>query len=156
MSGGLLKEYSIEDKQLWRCHVCNDLHYGKAPPLLCPTCAAKSAFIKIDRNEALNIIGDRGGSLDSRDEVIDAWRKFGSRAADYDLIEYEEMYLGLAEGVLENQRNHGLKFCPCRIKTGDLIEDLKLICPCHFELQQVYQEKGECFCELFLKSEENE
>jgi rubrerythrin len=25
-------------KRYWRCFVCNDIHYGVAPPELCPTC----------------------------------------------------------------------------------------------------------------------
>jgi ferredoxin-thioredoxin reductase catalytic subunit len=154
MSGGILKEYSVRDKKLWRCHVCNDVHYGRAPPLLCPTCAARNAFILIDWNEGIKLIGDRGGVIDTRDEVIDSWRDFTSKADAYDLTDDEEMYLGLAEGVLENQKNHDLKYCPCRMKTGDPLEDLNLICPCHFEIQSVYKENGECWCGLFVKRRE--
>jgi len=151
-----LKEYPIDEKRLWRCHVCNDIHYGKSPPLVCPTCAARQAFVLSDRNEALKLIGGRGGSLEKRGDVVDAWQKFGDEGVEYDLVDDEEMYLGLAEGVLENQENHGLKYCPCRLSEGDPKKDLKLICPCHFERQQIYQEKGECWCGLFVKSEENE
>ncbi|HLC87104.1 MAG TPA: ferredoxin-thioredoxin reductase catalytic domain-containing protein [Candidatus Nanoarchaeia archaeon] len=57
----------------------------------------------------------------------------------------------LAEGVLNNEKNQGLKYCPCRITTGDYEEDLRLICPCNFKIQKVWKEKGECWCSLFVK-----
>lgn len=57
------KEYDIKAKRLWRCHVCNDLHYGAAPPLICPTCGARRAFVLVDREETLKILGERGGSI---------------------------------------------------------------------------------------------
>jgi len=147
----LTREYPIEDKRLWRCHVCNDLHYGKMPPMICPTCAARNGFVLIDRSEALKIIGERGGAISSKSDVLDAWRRFGGPGKDYMLVDDEEMYTGLAEGVLENLKNHGFRYCPCRLTSGDPVEDLKLICPCQFEAQRVWSEKGECWCGLFVK-----
>jgi len=39
-------------KKLWRCTVCNDIHYGIAPPEICPTCHVRRAYVLIDKNEA--------------------------------------------------------------------------------------------------------
>ncbi|MFH1404317.1 MAG: rubredoxin-like domain-containing protein [Candidatus Altiarchaeota archaeon] len=39
-------------KKFYRCHVCNDIHYGVRPPDVCPTCKAKNAFVEVDRDEA--------------------------------------------------------------------------------------------------------
>ncbi|MFQ5406477.1 MAG: ferredoxin-thioredoxin reductase catalytic domain-containing protein [Candidatus Micrarchaeia archaeon] len=57
----------------------------------------------------------------------------------------------LVKGVLENEKNHGLKYCPCRITTGDFQKDLNLVCPCNFFVQKTWFEKGECWCSLFVK-----
>ncbi|MBS3060347.1 MAG: hypothetical protein J4432_02465 [DPANN group archaeon] len=59
----------------------------------------------------------------------------------------------LAKGVLDNEKNHGLKYCPCRVKTGDMEEDIKLLCPCNFQVQKTWRERGECWCNLFWKSD---
>ena len=56
-------------------------------------------------------------------------------------------------GVLENEEKVGLKYCPCRIQTGDFKEDIGLLCPCNFLAQKTWQEKGECWCGLFIKND---
>jgi ferredoxin-thioredoxin reductase catalytic chain len=150
------KDYPIAEKKLWRCHVCNDIHYGRSAPYICPTCAAKGAFVQSDKNEALEVIGDRDGVINSKDEVIDVWKQFAGPANEFKLVEDEEMYTGLAEGVLENQKNHGLKYCPCRMMAGDPIEDLKLICPCHFEIQKAWEDNEKCWCGLFVARDKDE
>ncbi len=57
----------------------------------------------------------------------------------------------LVTGVIENEKKYGLKYCPCRIRTGDFQKDLLLVCPCNFFVQKTWQEKGECWCSLFVK-----
>jgi len=137
-------------KRFWRCHVCNDIHYGIKPPETCPTCGVKNAFVLCDRSESLNIMSDVHYAIDTSADVIDAWKDFAQKT-DFKLWEEEESVRTLSEGVLENMRNKGLKFCPCRITTGDREKDLKLICPCNFKSQQTWKEYGECWCGLFVK-----
>lgn len=55
------------------------------------------------------------------------------------------------KGVLENESKKGLKFCPCRLQTGDFTKDVSLLCPCNFKSQNTWQEKGQCWCGLFVK-----
>ena len=57
----------------------------------------------------------------------------------------------LAEGILSNEDNHGFKYCPCRLTSGNKETDTKLICPCNFKAQKNWLEKGECWCSLFVK-----
>ena len=145
------REYLITAKKLWRCNVCNDLHYGERAPLFCPTCGAKRPFVQIDHNESLKVINDRGGENLTIEEVVKIWKTFGDPNEEFKLVEDTEMVNGLAQGVIENQKNHGLKYCPCRIISGDPTEDLKLICPCNFQIQTRYKEQGECWCGLFVR-----
>ena len=142
-------DYLIKAKKLWRCHVCNDVHFGERPPVLCPTCGARMAFVEVDRDEVLKVIDERGGVLSSAEEVQRVWGAFGSSSAEYKLVDDKEIVAGLANGVMENMKSHGLRYCPCRMTTGDLVNDLKLICPCNFQIQKTYAEKGECWCGLF-------
>jgi len=44
-------------KKFWRCHVCNDIHYGEGFPEICPTCGQKNAYAETDENEAEFVMG---------------------------------------------------------------------------------------------------
>ena len=39
-------------KTYWYCMVCGDIHYGMAPPKLCPTCLINDVYIAISKEEA--------------------------------------------------------------------------------------------------------
>ena len=45
------------NKKLFRCTVCQDIHYGIAGPELCPACQNKNTYKEIDIEEAKKIIG---------------------------------------------------------------------------------------------------
>jgi len=87
------------------------------------------------------------------DELIKTWQKFVDAQANGEFIlnPQKDRVLRLAKGVLENEKNHGLKYCPCRLTTGDKIQDLELVCPCNFKIQKTWKEIGECWCSLFVK-----
>ena len=138
-------------KKFWRCHVCNDIHYGIRPPEICPTCMVKDAYVEISSKEAKKVIGPAEKTLDKG--------KF--RAAIEQLSEKREFQVNpdnekvaqLLEGVFNNEENHGLKYCPCRMIEKDFEKDLQLICPCNFLIHETYKDKedGECWCGLFKK-----
>lgn len=84
---------------------------------------------------------------------ISIWQDLVDRQPDkgFVLNENRETVEKLAEGVLINEQNKGLKFCPCRMTLGVREQDLKLVCPCNFKIQKTWREKGECWCSLFVK-----
>jgi rubrerythrin len=45
------------DKKYFRCTVCNDIHYGAAGPVLCPTCQNENVYVEIDKAEAQKVLG---------------------------------------------------------------------------------------------------
>lgn len=53
-------------------------------------------------------------------------------------------------GLLENEKKHGKKYCPCRRVTGDAEKDAKIICPCAYHKDEVAKD-GHCVCNLFVK-----
>ncbi len=54
---------------------------------------------------------------------------------------------------IEILERDGDVFCPCRIRTGDPKEDLKIVCPCiPFYLDQ-FAALQKCWCGLFIRSD---
>ena len=70
---------------------------------------------------------------------------------DFQLNPDKEHTAAVLKGVLKNEEKTGLKFCPCQVQTGDFSKDMGLLCPCNFKDQKTWQEKGECWCGLFVK-----
>lgn len=54
----------------------------------------------------------------------------------------------IAEGLAENQKNLGARFCSCRPLAGNKKKDS--ICPCKWHKKEI-KEKGRCHCGLFVK-----
>lgn len=87
----------------------------------------------------------------NKEKLIEVWENY---AKTNNLIlnpdsKHVEM---IADGVLKNEEISGLKLCPCRIRDGSRKRDLELICPCNFEAQPNWKEKGMCWCGLFIKN----
>lgn len=59
----------------------------------------------------------------------------------------------IIDGILENEKNFGLKLCPCRLRDGSRQKDLELICPCNFKTQETWKNQGRCWCGLFVKKD---
>lgn len=53
-------------------------------------------------------------------------------------------------GLLENEKKYGEKYCPCRRVTGEKEEDSKKICPCFWHKEEINKD-GNCFCRLYVK-----
>lgn len=138
-------------KKFWRCFVCNDIHYGISPPEICPTCSSKNAYIEVSSEEAQKILRMTETHVDG-DKFLHEIKGL-SEKNEFQVNPDQEKVKSLIQGVMENERNHGMKYCPCRLTTKDFEEDLKLVCPCNFRIQETYKEKidGECWCGLFVK-----
>jgi len=138
-------------KKYWRCFVCNDIHYGVKPPERCPTCMVKNAYVEISSEEALKITSSKEEKFE-KEKFHEAIEKFAEKN-EFQVNPDKEKVEMLIDGVFNNQRNHSLKYCPCRLITKDFEEDLKLVCPCNFIIHETYKDKedGECWCGLFVK-----
>ena len=85
-----------------------------------------------------------------KEGLLKVWEKFAEKN-DFMLNPDKEHVDMIAQGVLANEKEHGLKLCPCRIRDGTKERDLELICPCNFKAQDVWKEKSQCWCGLFVK-----
>ena len=137
-------------KKHWRCHVCNDIHYGFAPPEIFPTCRVKDAYVEISSVETKEVM--TAETHVDKSSFIQAIERLAEKN-EFQINPDVEKVKMLLEGIFNNEYNHGLKFCPCRLITHDFEEDLKLICPCNFLIHETYKEKedGECWCGLFIR-----
>jgi nitrite reductase/ring-hydroxylating ferredoxin subunit/ferredoxin-thioredoxin reductase catalytic subunit len=54
---------------------------------------------------------------------------------------------------LEILERDGDVFCPCRIRTGDPKEDLKIVCPCIPFFRDQFAALGKCWCGLFIRTD---
>jgi len=143
-------------KKFWRCHVCNDIHYGVKPPEVCPTCSVQKAYVETSSEEAQKISGSTT-SLMNKVDFRQAIELF-AEGNEFQINSDQERVETLLEGIFNNERNHGLKYCPCRMITKNFEEDLKLVCPCNFRIHETYADKedGECWCGLFVRRKNNE
>ena len=53
-------------------------------------------------------------------------------------------------GLLENEKKNGKKYCPCRRVTGNQEEDAKKVCPCFWHKDEIKKD-GHCLCRLYTK-----
>ena len=83
-------------------------------------------------------------------ELRAAWEGF-TQKNDFRLNEDHAHVDIVVKGVLENEKKHGLKLCPCRLRDGTSERDLTLICPCNFKIQDTWFKKGQCWCGLFVR-----
>jgi ferredoxin-thioredoxin reductase catalytic chain len=62
----------------------------------------------------------------------------------------EETVKRVIRGLLENEKKHGKKYCPCRRITDNQEENLKNACPCFYHLKEI-EKDGKCLCGLFVR-----
>jgi len=126
------------------------------PPEICPTCLAKNAYVETSSAEAKKISGMTEVKFD-KEKFLEAIEKF-TEDNEFQVNPDREKVKMLLVGMFNNEQNHGLKYCPCRLITKDFAEDLKLVCPCNFLIHETYKDKedGECWCGLFVRRKKHE
>ncbi len=90
----------------------------------------------------------------TKEGIIQVWKEFAKIQKENDrfiLNPDKKIVEILSEGVLNNEKKFGLKFCPCRIPIGDKEKDAALICPCNFKSQECWKKEGRCWCSLFIR-----
>ncbi len=117
-------------KKYWRCHVCNDIHFGVFAPELCPTCKQQYGFVEISSSEALKIMSHSEISID-KPKFLAAIQAFAAHR-EFQVNPDQERVEMLTGGVFTCEQNQGLKYCPCRMIEKEFESDISLICPCNF------------------------
>ena len=112
--------------------------------------------MEISSAEAQNICGSVDAKTDDM-EFRDAIERF-TVGNEFQVNPDKKRVETLLDGIRNNESNHGMKYCPCRLIAKNFEEDLKLVCPCNFRMHETYKDKedGECWCGLFIRRRSNE
>jgi ferredoxin-thioredoxin reductase catalytic subunit len=115
-----------------------------------------NAFVEVSAQEARGVMSMTETSV-NRADFAEAIQVFAAHREFQVNPDTERVDL-LLEGMFNNESNHGLKYCPCRMIEKDFAKDLNLVCPCNFLLHDTYQDRddGECWCGLFIKRRDDE
>jgi len=138
-------------KKFWRCHVCNDIHFGIKPPHVCPTCHVEKAYVEISSEEAKKVCSSKELPM-TEEDFLQAIERF-TEGNEFRVNPDRQKVDTLLKGIFNGEKNHGMKYCPCRLTSKNFEEDLKLVCPCNFRIHETYEDKeeGECWCGLFKR-----
>src|SRR4030065_544251 len=101
-------------KEYWRCFVCTDIHYGVAPPELCPTCKVLNAYVEISAEEARRFL-EPSAAAPAPPDFRTAIESFAAGQVFQVNPDREKVDL-LLKGIAENERNHRPKFRPLRLR----------------------------------------
>lgn len=87
----------------------------------------------------------------SDDEITRTMERLDKEAEEggYHLNPDREFVKNLTRGLLVNVERYGYMACPCRLASGNKMEDLDLVCPCYYRDQDLV-EYGACYCALYV------
>ncbi|MDG6218669.1 MAG: ferredoxin-thioredoxin reductase catalytic domain-containing protein [Candidatus Thermoplasmatota archaeon] len=90
----------------------------------------------------------------SKDEISKLYKRLDREAEQggYHLNPDKGFTKDLVKGLIVNKKRYGYWACPCRLASGDKIEDLDIICPCDYRDADIL-EHGACYCALYVSKE---
>ncbi|MFC1957601.1 ferredoxin-thioredoxin reductase catalytic domain-containing protein [Chloroflexota bacterium] len=86
----------------------------------------------------------------NKKKLIAAFEEFTGNN-DFMLNPDQELVSMVIDSLFANEKDCGLKLCPCRLRDDSRKRDLELICPCNFKSQDIWKTEGRCWCGLFVK-----
>lgn len=90
------------------------------------------------------------GDMQKRMDELAEWSGNYAKKNGFKLNPDKAAVQRLMRGLLENEKKHGQKICPCRRFTGNKEIDAKSICPCYYHKDEITKD-GHCLCNLFVK-----
>lgn len=100
-------------------------------------------------NENQKASPDSGDNKEKIDKLEKEYAEY-AKTNGFQLNPDKEVARRVINGLLENEKKHGQKYCPCRRVTGDTNEDSKKICPCSWHKDEI-EKDGHCLCRLYTK-----
>jgi len=103
----------------------------------------------IKENEVKKVSVDFGSNNEKIDELEKEYSEY-AKTNGFQLNPDRAIARRVINGLLENEKKHGKKYCPCRRITGDHQEDDKKVCPCYYHKDEIKKD-GHCLCRLYTK-----
>ena len=91
-------------------------------------------------------------SADNLIEKITSWAHRYAEKNGWVLNPDEQERTTVLHGLASNRAQFGKQYCPCRLQSGDLEKDKKIICPCIYHRDEIAKD-GHCHCRLFFKDD---
>lgn len=88
--------------------------------------------------------------MQKRMDELAEWSSNYAKESGFNINPDKTVVQRLMRGLLENEKKHGQKTCPCRRFTGNKDIDVKSICPCYYHKAEIAKD-GHCLCNLFVK-----
>ncbi|KAF1076667.1 ferredoxin-thioredoxin reductase catalytic domain-containing protein [Methanogenium sp. MK-MG] len=85
-------------------------------------------------------------------EALLAWARDYAASHGWNVNPNEKQLEAVIKGLARNTARFGERYCPCRMRTGDLDKDKEIICPCIFHEAEITND-GYCHCRLFFGSD---
>jgi ferredoxin-thioredoxin reductase catalytic chain len=95
--------------------------------------------------------GEAGISTEEVSRLFDRLDK-EAEAGGYHLNPDTPFTKELVWGLLVNEKRYGYWACPCRLASGEKVEDLDIICPCDYRDPDL-SDYGACYCALYVSGE---
>ncbi len=86
------------------------------------------------------------------EEEMRVWAEREAQACGYRLSGDERQLGTVLRGLVRNRDRFGNRYCPCRVRSGDLETDRVIICPCIYRDREIAID-GHCHCNLFFAPE---
>ncbi|MEW6213931.1 MAG: ferredoxin-thioredoxin reductase catalytic domain-containing protein [Nitrospirota bacterium] len=83
-------------------------------------------------------------------EELRRYSELYAESQGYKLNPDKETVDRVLEGLLENEKRHGYRYCPCRVIIEKKDQDSRVICPCEYHHREI-EELGRCACNFFLR-----
>lgn len=93
---------------------------------------------------------EKNNSSDELEAEIRVWAEQYAREHGWNLNPAERQLRTVIRGLARNQGKLGARYCPCRLRSGDVEKDRALICPCIWHADEV-EHDGHCHCNLFFR-----
>ncbi|MDD1719275.1 MAG: ferredoxin:thioredoxin reductase [Methanoregulaceae archaeon] len=86
---------------------------------------------------------------DQMEKDILEWAAKYAKEHDLSLNPDDKRLRAVVKGLARNMKKFGEKYCPCRIRSGDVEADKKIVCPCVYHKDEIEAE-GSCHCALYF------
>lgn len=89
---------------------------------------------------------------EEQEQKIKKWAETHASEHGWILNPDEKQRSTVIRGLARNEERFGVPYCPCRIRSGDLEKDKKIVCPCVYHQDELDQ-AGHCTCNFFYDPE---
>lgn len=86
------------------------------------------------------------------EEEIRAWAEEYAKENGWVLNPNKKILDTVIRGLQRSEKRFGERYCPCRLRSGDVEKDRAIICPCIYHRDEIADD-GHCHCRLYYRKD---